>query len=77
MTTGSFENWAGSITDIGPIYPFVGWETALFVLAVVLWIVWHVVQARAESRRYKDEIERLGKPDTLRKIIGSEDPSNP
>jgi len=77
MTTGSFENWTGTITDIGPIYPFVGWETALFILAVVLWIVWHVVQARGESKRYKEEIERFGKPDTLRKIINNEDPSNP
>lgn len=77
MKTGSIDNWAGNIGDIGPIYPFVGWETALFVLALVLWIVWHVVQARGESQRYKEEIERFGKPDTLRKIIGSEDPSNP
>jgi hypothetical protein len=77
MTTGSFDNWAGNITDIGPIYPFVGWELALWILAVVLWIVWHVVQARRENRRYKEEIERFGKPDTLRKIINHEDPSNP
>lgn len=77
MTTGSFENWAGSIADLGPVYPFVGWETALWILGLVLWIVWHVIQARRENRRYQEEIERFGKPDALRKIIGSEDPSNP
>jgi hypothetical protein len=77
MKTGSFDNWAGSIPDIGPIYPFVGWEMALFIVGLVLWIGWHVVQARRETRRYKEEIERYGKPDTLRKIIGNEDPSNP
>jgi hypothetical protein len=77
MTTGSFENWAGNIADLGAIYPFVGWEAVLCILAVVLWIVWHVVQARGESRQYNEEIERFGKPETLRKIINNEDPSKP
>ncbi len=77
MTTGSFQNWAGMIADIGPIYPFVGSEMLLWIIAVVLWIVWHVVQAKRENRQYQDEIARFGKPEALRQIVDKEDPSNP
>jgi hypothetical protein len=60
-----------------PIYPFVGCEVALLIIGVVIWIVWHVWQIRSEEREYQDEIARFGKPETLRKILGGEDPSNP
>jgi hypothetical protein len=26
MTTGNFADWSGNMLDIGPLYPFVGWE---------------------------------------------------
>lgn len=77
MTTGSFQNWAGNIADIGPIYPFVGTETILWIIAVVLWIVWHVIQAKRENKSYRDDIARFGNPENLRKLIDKEDPSNP
>jgi hypothetical protein len=77
MTTASFQNWAGQITDIGPIYPFVGTEVALLIIGLVGWIAWHVVQVRREEREYQDDIARFGQPDKLRKVIDTEDPSNP
>ena len=48
--TGNFANWDGNITDIGPIYPFVGWETLMVIVLVVFWIGWHIVQIRMENR---------------------------
>jgi hypothetical protein len=77
MTTASFQNWAGPIPDIGPIYPFVGTEVALLIIGVVAWIAWHVVQIRREEREYKEDIARSGQPDKLRKVIDAEDPSRP
>lgn len=77
MTTGSFQNWAGQIADIGPIYPFVGSEVLLLIIGIVVWIGWHILQMRGEEREYQDEIARFGKPETLRKLVDSEDPSNP
>ena len=76
MTTGSFQNWAGNIADIGAIYPFVGSETLLWIIAVVLWIVWHVVQAKRENNAYRDQIARFGKPETLSKLIDEHGSSN-
>ena len=46
MSTGNFENWAGNIADIGPIYPFVGAEWLFVLIGVVYWIVWHVRQIK-------------------------------
>lgn len=72
MTTASFANWAGNITDIGAIYPMVGTEVWLLIIGLVFWIAWHIIQIRAESRSYRREIERFGKPETLRGLLDKE-----
>lgn len=69
MTTGNFENWAGKILDIGPIYPFVGSEFILFILALVFWLGWHVMQIRGESREYREDARRVGNPEGMRKAL--------
>ncbi len=50
MNTGNIANWDGDILDIGPIYPFVGWEGTMVVIAVIFWIGWHILQIRMENR---------------------------
>jgi hypothetical protein len=77
MSTGSFENWAGTITDIGPIYPFVGSEMLWFILALVFWIWWHIVQTKRENKDYADEIKRFGSRESLNKIVGAESSKDP
>jgi hypothetical protein len=77
MSTGSFENWAGTIADIGPIYPFEGTEFLLWVVGMALWILWHVKQARIEKQQFDEEIERFGSKEKLRKLISKEDPEHP
>lgn len=59
MSTGAFEDWTGTITDIGPIYPFVGSEVLWFILGLVFWIGWHVIQARRESREWQEDLEKF------------------
>ncbi len=76
-STGSFENFAGTITDIGPLYPFVGSEMFMFILGVVFWIWWHVVQTKRENKLYEEEVKRYGSTDALTKIVNGETPENP
>ncbi len=59
MTTG-IESWAGNISEIGPIYPFVGSEVLLLIIGVVTWIGWHIWQSINETRTYEEE-KRRGK----------------
>ena len=77
MTTGSFENWAGTIADIGPIYPFVGSEWLLWIIGMAIWIIWHIAQSRIENKEYSEELRQFGSKDALRDIISKEDPNNP
>jgi len=43
--------------DIGALYPFVGIEVALVVIAFALWIAWHVAQTKEENREYVKALE--------------------
>ena len=72
MTTGSFENWAGEISEIGPIYPFVGSEFLLWIVGIALWIVWHYLQSRDEKKHYHDEINQYKDALYMKKIIDGE-----
>lgn len=57
MNTGvtSFSNPA----ELGPLYPFPGTEVPLAIIGVVLWIAWHVLHHRGESRELDDGMERF------------------
>ncbi len=58
MSTGNVESWTGSIVDIGPMYPFVGTETLLFILGLLSWLLWHIIQFRAENRNLDEEVAK-------------------
>ena len=66
MSTG-LETWNQNLTELGPLYPFVGTEVILSIAGIVVWIIWHLVQIRgenatddAESQRFSDKA-RLAK----------------
>ena len=69
MATTMVESWAVDLATIGPLYPWVGSEVALWLIGLALWLAWHVWQARFESRTYQAELERLNTPDKLERAI--------
>ena len=70
-------SWTGNIADIGPIYPMVGTEGLLVIIGLATWIVWHIIQTKMENKTYEEEIKRFGSTESLKKMIGMEDPRNP
>jgi hypothetical protein len=46
MTTGNFTDWSGNMLDLGPLYPFVGWEGFMVLVLFIAWIGWHNCCAR-------------------------------
>jgi hypothetical protein len=65
-------NWDGNIADIGPIYPFAGWEGFMVVLCVIFWVVWHIWQIKMENAQLEDEAGKLRQAGGLKKALDSE-----
>ena len=42
MSTTPVDSWAVDLADVTLIYPWVGTEVLMVLVAVVLWIGWHV-----------------------------------
>ncbi len=74
MSTGNFANWDGDLTLLGPIYPFVGWEMIMVIIAVVFWVGWHVLQLRGENRQHDAEAALLRQGGNLQKAVEAEQP---
>jgi hypothetical protein len=72
MSTGSVENWDGNVIDLGPIYPFVGWEGFMVVLCVIIWVGWHIWQIRMENRRLDDQARQLRQSGNLQRAVTDE-----
>ena len=72
MDTGSFSDWNGAMFDLGPLYPFVGWETAMVIVLAIFWVGWHVAQMRAESRYLEDKARKLREGDNLQRAVQAE-----
>ena len=68
MSTG-IENW-DAIKEISTLSPFVGTEVTMTVIAVVVWIGWHVWQMKHENHAYDDQTAKL--KDNLSKAISGD-----
>jgi len=72
MSTGNFENWDGDLTLLGPMYPFVGSEGFMVILAVIFWIGWHILQIRMENKTHNDAAAKLRQSGNLTKAVETE-----
>ena len=69
MATTPIDSWAVDLANVTFIYPGVGWEVPMTILAVVLWIAWHVWQCKSENQIYEEEKQKYGNPDTIKDSI--------
>ena len=61
--------WAVDLKDIGAVYPLLGWEVIMVLVAIALWILWHIVQISQENRDYDDDIKRYGSKESIKKAL--------
>ena len=73
MATGNIESFTGNMAEIGPLYPFIGMEFILFVLAFVFWIAWHVWQFKMEKREYQAEMDKYVNKEVLQRVLKREE----
>ena len=69
MSSTPIETWAVDLADVTKIYPWVGAEGIMALVAIVLWIGWHIWQCRFENRTYEEEIQKYASPENLRRSI--------
>jgi len=50
--TGLVESWQTHPTELGPLYPFVGWEVAMTIACTVVFVAFLIWKIRSENRRY-------------------------
>ena len=74
MSTGNFTDWTGDMNALGPIYPFVGSEMLMVILAVIFWLGWSFLQKRMETRNLEREAAELRKSGQLQKALEFERP---
>ena len=69
MSTTPIDSWAVDLAEVTFIYPFAGHEFIMAIIGIALWIVWHIWQIGFENRAFKDEIDKYGSPENMRKVI--------
>ncbi len=69
MSTTPIETWAVDLADVTVIYPWVGSEVAMAVLAVILWLGWHVWQVKFENQTYEEEAAKYATDEHLKKGV--------
>lgn len=61
--------WAVDLKDVGAVYPLLGWETIMVLIAIALWILWHILQIRQENADFADDINRYGSKESIKKAL--------
>jgi hypothetical protein len=69
MSTTPMHTFAVDLASLGPIYPFVGTEKLLVLIAMVVWVGFHVWQIRFENRTYAAELAKLSTPERLQRVL--------
>jgi hypothetical protein len=61
--------WAVDLKDVGAVYPLLGWEVIMVVVAIALWLIWHFVQIREENHEYAADAKAYGTKEGIKKAI--------
>ena len=70
--TGNFTDWNGNVAELGPLYPFVGWEFLMVIILLVVWIWWHIAQVRMENAKHETDAATMRQTGALQKAIAEE-----
>jgi len=61
--------WAVDLANVGAVYPWIGYEVIMVLVAVALWILWHVLQLRHENEELTEDIRLYGDKESIRKAL--------
>jgi len=61
--------WAVDLANVGAVYPWLGLEVIMVVVAIAAWLLWHIVQIRQENRDLAEDIRIYGTPESIKKAL--------
>ena len=59
MSITPVESWMVDSAEVGLIYPFVGSESLLVILLLVVWLGWHCWQIKHEKKQETEVINKI------------------
>ena len=68
MSTIGYESWAVDLAEVGPVYPFQGWEVLMVILGVAFWLIWHRIQFVREEAHLK-AAKDMGEADKVKAAL--------
>jgi hypothetical protein len=66
-STGPIENWNNNPTEVGPLYPFVGWEMLMIVVCLAFFLAFMVWKFATENAKYAEQVQNLRASNDLSK----------
>ncbi|MGV1013422.1 MAG: hypothetical protein ACOYB4_00475 [Methyloceanibacter sp.] len=61
--------WAVDLANVGAVYPWIGFELIMVLVALALWILWHILQLRQENEEIAEDIRLYGNKEAIRKAL--------
>jgi hypothetical protein len=61
--------WAVDLKDLGAVYPWVGLELIMVLVAIAAWILWHIIQISQENRQFAEDIKKYGGKESIKKAL--------
>ena len=58
-STGPIETWNVNPLDVGPIYPFLGWEVLMVAACGLFFVVFLVWKIASENSKFAASVQRL------------------
>lgn len=71
----TIETWSENPLQVGPIYPWVGWEVLMVVAGIVFCVAILWWKFRMETAKYVARSQQLRQGETLRKLLADPPPA--
>ena len=75
-STGPIETWNVNPMDVGPIYPFVGWEVLMFAACVLFFVFFLVWKITSENAKYAASVQKLQETDVSQALAAAKSTGN-
>lgn len=59
MKTGLIESWANDPTQVGPLYPFPGFEVLMFVIVCTIFLTYIIWGMHHEEKEIANTLKKL------------------